>query len=163
MLVKVDRMTMANALEARVPFLDHELVELAATIPSSIKFKNRTKKYILKRSFEGILPHNILHRKKAGFNVPVNAWLVGKMKQMAEDILAPDRVQPAGFFKPAYITNLLNEHQARKADHSFSLWGLMCFQIWYERFIASDRVAPPKAASDRWAYGKNAKGIQNKE
>jgi asparagine synthase (glutamine-hydrolysing) len=158
MLVKVDRMTMANALEARVPFLDHELVELAATIPSSIKFKKRIKKYILKEALRDLLPGSILDRKKAGFNVPVNAWLAGKMKHMAQDLLSPDRVGKAGLFEPAYISRLLSEHFARKADHSFPLWGLMCFQIWYERFIVSDTVVPPKPVADRWATAISAVG-----
>jgi asparagine synthase (glutamine-hydrolysing) len=151
MLVKVDRMTMANALEARVPFLDHELVELAAAIPSSIKFKKRIKKYILKEALRDLLPGMILDRKKAGFNVPVNAWLAGKMKRMAQDLLSPERIAKAGFFEPAYISRLLSEHFERKADHSFPLWGLMCFQIWFERFIEPDAVVPPKPVRERWA------------
>ncbi|MFH1754498.1 MAG: asparagine synthase (glutamine-hydrolyzing) [Candidatus Latescibacterota bacterium] len=156
MLVKVDRMTMANALEARVPFLDHELVELAATIPSSIKFKKRIKKYILKEALRDLLPGSILDRKKAGFNVPVNAWLAGKMKAMAQELLSPERIGQVGFFEPSYVSKLLAEHLARKADHSFPLWGLMCFQIWYERFIGPDTVVPPKSVTDRWGYAKRA-------
>jgi asparagine synthase (glutamine-hydrolysing) len=158
MLVKVDRMTMANALEARVPFLDHELVELAATIPSSIKFKKRIKKYILKEALRDLLPGTILDRKKAGFNVPVNAWLAGKMKSMAQDLLSPDRIGQAGLFEPSYISRLLSEHFERKSDHSFPLWGLMCFQIWFERFIAPDAVVPPKPVADRWANAKSVSG-----
>lgn len=156
MLVKVDRMTMANALEARVPFLDHELVELAATIPSAIKFKKRIKKYILKEALRDLLPGMILDRKKAGFNVPVNAWLAGKMRSMAQDYLSPERIKRAGFFEPSYISRLLEEHFARKADHSFPLWGLMCFQIWFERFIEPDMVVPPKPVAERWAYAMSS-------
>jgi asparagine synthase (glutamine-hydrolysing) len=150
MLVKVDRMTMANALEARVPFLDHELVELAATIPSGIKFKNRRQKYLLKKTLEPLLPAEILYRKKAGFNVPVNAWLAGDMAGFARGLLAPDRVGAAGFFRPEAVTRLLDDHAARKEDHSFAIWSLLCFQIWYERFIAADAVAPPNEVARRW-------------
>ena len=150
MLVKVDRMTMANALEARVPFLDHRLVELAATIPSSVKFRNRTKKYLLKKSLEPLLPREILYRKKAGFNVPVNAWLAGDMGAFARDVLSPDRVAGAGFFRPEVVGRLLSEHGARKHDHSFAIWSLLCFQMWYERFVAPDTVCAPQAVARRW-------------
>jgi len=144
MLVKVDRMTMANALEARVPFLDHELVEMAARIPSSLKFKNRIKKYILKKTLGGTVPGEILYRKKAGFNVPVNRWLLNELKPLAEEILSPDRIGACGLFDTNTVQTMLSEHQARKYDHSYGLWGLMCFQIWYEMFVSSDRVVPPK-------------------
>jgi asparagine synthase (glutamine-hydrolysing) len=133
-----------------VPFLDHELVELAATIPSGIKFKNRRQKYLLKKTLEPLLPAEILYRKKAGFNVPVNAWLAGDMAGFARGLLAPDRVGAAGFFRPEAVTRLLDDHAARKEDHSFAIWSLLCFQIWYERFIAADAVAPPNEVARRW-------------
>lgn len=153
MLVKVDRMTMANALEARVPFLDHELVEFAATIPSSIKFKNRSKKYILKKALSSLLPGEILYRKKAGFNVPVNTWLAGELRGFAGEVLAPDRISQAGFFDPAVVARLLGEHERRVADNSFCLWGLMCFQLWYEMFILPETVKPPADVARRWGIG----------
>jgi asparagine synthase (glutamine-hydrolysing) len=150
MLVKVDRMTMANALEARVPFLDHELVELAATIPSAVKFRSRRQKYVLKKALEPMLSRDILYRRKAGFNVPVNVWLAGSLRGYARELLAPDRVEAAGFFRPDRVTKLLDDHEARRADHSFGIWSLICFQLWYERFIAPDRVRPPAAVARRW-------------
>jgi asparagine synthase (glutamine-hydrolysing) len=133
-----------------VPFLDHRLVELAATIPSSVKFRNRTKKYLLKKSLEPLLPREILYRKKAGFNVPVNAWLAGDMGAFARDVLSPDRVAGAGFFRPEVVGRLLSEHGARKHDHSFAIWSLLCFQMWYERFVAPDTVCAPQAVARRW-------------
>ena len=150
MLVKVDRMTMANALEARVPFLDHEMVEFAATIPPSIKFKNRSKKYILKKALSPLLSDEILYRKKAGFNVPVNAWLAGELRDYAGDVLAPERIARAGFFEPAAVAKLLSDHERRVVDNSFCLWGLMCFQLWYEMFISPAAVKPPVPVADRW-------------
>ncbi len=156
MLVKVDRMTMANALEARVPFLDHELVELAATIPSEIKFRSRTKKYLLKKALEPLLPGDILYRKKAGFNVPVNAWLAGALSDFARRLLAPDRVAAAGFFRPEEVSRLLREHAERKVDHSFAIWSLLCFQIWFERFIDADTVRPPDLVARRWNLSAGA-------
>ena len=151
MLTKVDRMSMANALEARSPFLDHELMELAARIPSNVKFKGRTKKYILKRALEPLLPRDILHRRKAGFNVPVGAWLHGELGLRAREILAHDRVAAAGFFRPEAVHALLDQHASRRHDHSFAIWGLLCFQLWYERFIAGPSVEPPPDVARRWA------------
>jgi asparagine synthase (glutamine-hydrolysing) len=150
MLVKVDRMTMANALEARVPFLDHPLVELAARVPSAVKFKRRRQKYILKKALEGIVPPQVLRRRKAGFNVPVNAWLAGPLREHARSVLSPERVRAAGFFRPAVVERLLDEHTSRRRDNSFPLWGLMCFQLWYERFIAPETISPPPAVAERW-------------
>ncbi|HEU4365192.1 MAG TPA: asparagine synthase (glutamine-hydrolyzing), partial [Candidatus Krumholzibacteria bacterium] len=150
MLTKVDRMSMANGLEARGPFLDHELMELAARIPSAIKFRGRRQKYILKRAVAPLLPPEILRRRKAGFNVPVAAWLHGAFGDYARTVLAPDRVAAAGFFRPEAVRRLLDEHAASRADHSFAIWGLVCFQLWYERFIAPSEVAPPRAVRERW-------------
>ncbi len=150
MLTKVDRMSMANALEARSPFVDHELMELAARIPSDVKFKGRRKKHILKRALEPVLPADILYRRKAGFNVPVAAWLHGALGTHARTVLGPDRIAAAGFFRPEAVTRLLDEHAARRADHSFAIWGLICFQLWYERFIAADEIAPPASVARRW-------------
>ncbi|MBW2731159.1 MAG: asparagine synthase (glutamine-hydrolyzing) [Deltaproteobacteria bacterium] len=137
MLVKVDRMTMASGLEARVPFLDHELVELVARVPSAIKFRRHKEKALLKRAVRDLLPKSILQRKKAGFNVPVNAWLGGELRPLAERTLSPERVEAAGFFRPEAVAQLFAEHNERKHDHSYRLWGLLCFQLWYERFIVS--------------------------
>jgi len=150
MLTKVDRMSMAHALEARGPFLDHELMELAASIPSAIKFRGRRQKYILKRALEPLLPKEILYRRKAGFNVPVNAWLHGELGTRARAVLSPERVGDAGFFRPAAVTRLLDEHAARRFDHSFAIWGLMTFQLWWERFVAPSTVVAPPAVTRRW-------------
>jgi asparagine synthase (glutamine-hydrolysing) len=151
-------MSMANALEARSPFLDHELMELAARIPSSIKFKDRKKKYILKKALAPLLPRNILERRKAGFNVPVSAWLHGELGIRAREILAPDRVEATGFFRPEAVSALLDEHAARKQDHSFSIWGLLCFQLWHERFVAAPSVVAPRDVHERWRHGARKTG-----
>ncbi|HEX5131842.1 MAG TPA: asparagine synthase (glutamine-hydrolyzing) [Candidatus Krumholzibacteria bacterium] len=150
MLNKVDRMSMANGLEARGPFLDYELMELAARIPSEIKFRGRVQKYILKKAVGPLLPEGIAGRRKAGFNVPVTAWLHHALGDYARAVLAPDRIAAAGFFRPEVVTRLLDEHAASRSDHSFPIWGLLCFQLWYERFIAAGDVAPPPAVAARW-------------
>jgi asparagine synthase (glutamine-hydrolysing) len=144
MLIKVDRMSMAHSLEARVPFLDHRLVEFAASIPSAIKFKGRVRKYLLKKALEPLLGRDILYRKKAGFNVPKNVWLRGALRPLMEDTLSPERLGRHGLFEPRVVERLMREHVAKDADHSFQLWSLLIFQLWHDRFI--DGVPSPDHA-----------------
>jgi asparagine synthase (glutamine-hydrolysing) len=151
MLVKVDRMTMANALEARVPFLDHELVELSARVPSSILFQRGRKKHLLKRALRELLPAPVLRRRKAGFNVPVNAWLAGALEPFAREVLSPERLARSDCFQPGAVARLLDEHVARRRDHSYGLWGMICFQLWHELFLAPRVVEAPAEVRRRWA------------
>jgi asparagine synthase (glutamine-hydrolysing) len=150
MLTKVDRMSMANGLEARSPFLDHELMELAARIPSAIKFRGREQKYILKQALAQTLPKAILQRRKAGFNVPVAAWLLGDLGKYAREVLSPERISAAGYFRSEEVVRLIDEHEAMRADHSFTIWGLLCFQLWHTRFIEASTVTPPASVLERW-------------
>jgi len=138
MLVKVDRMSMATSLEARVPFLDHRLVEYAAKIPSRVKFPGGKKKYLLKKGLEPLLDHDLLYRKKAGFNVPKNQWLRSELRELVGDTLARQRLQRHGLLDPAVVGRLLDEHQKRRADHSFAIWSVLIFQLWYDRFVAGN-------------------------
>ena len=138
MLVKVDRMSMATSLEARVPFLDHRLVEYAAKIPSQVKFPGGKKKYLLKKGLEPLLDRDLLYRKKAGFNVPKNQWLRGPLRELVGDMLAPERLQRHGLLDPAVVRQMVNEHQQRRADHSFAIWSVLIFQLWYDRFVAGN-------------------------
>lgn len=133
LLVKVDRMSMANSLEARVPFLDRKLVELAFSMPSSLKLKGRTKKYILKKALEGIVPDKILYRKKAGFSIPAAKWFKEDLKDFAREILSPSNVKKTHILKPDYVEKIWNDHQAGKAENSRQLWGLMMFMLWHLR------------------------------
>jgi asparagine synthase (glutamine-hydrolysing) len=136
MLVKVDRMSMATSLEARVPFLDHRLVEYAAKIPSKVKFPGGKKKYLLKKGLEPLLDHDLLYRKKAGFNVPKNQWLRNELRELVGDVLAPGRLARHGLLDPTVVGRLVEEHQKRRADHSFAIWSVLIFQLWYDRFVA---------------------------
>jgi asparagine synthase (glutamine-hydrolysing) len=145
MLVKVDRMSMANSLEARVPMLDHEVVELAATIPPGLKLKGRDKKHILKEVGAAKVPRRILSRKKQGFNVPVNVWLAGELKELALETLSEAAIEDMGLFRPSYVRALLDDHLSRRRDNSFQLWGLVTFFIWYDLFIRKRGMAAPGA------------------
>jgi len=134
-LVKVDRMSMANSLEVRAPILDYKLMEFAATIPSKLKYKKGEKKYILKEAFKEYLPDDILYRKKMGFNVPLADWLRNEIKAIAESRL----FNPAGglcdFFKEKEIRKLWQQHQSGSHDHSIPLWSMLMFQMWWDNYM----------------------------
>lgn len=143
MLVKLDRMTMAHSLEARVPFLDHRLVEFAASIPPRFKLKQgRVKKYLLKAAVHRRLPDISVWRKKQGFNVPKGLWFKGHLREFVFDHLSPRRIQRMGFFEEEPVTRLLNEHVGGKRDHSHQIWGLLCLSLWWQQFIHEPVQAP---------------------
>ncbi len=133
-LVKVDRMSMANSLEVRDPLMDHKLVEFAATIPPELHLRRLCKKYLLKRAMAHRLPRQIIDRKKGGFNVPVAAWLRHDLKDYVRDVLSEKRLREQGFFNPAAVQELVREHDEMRADWSRNIWGLLIFSLWYEQY-----------------------------
>ncbi len=134
-LVKVDRMSMANSLEARTPFLDHRVVEFAAGLPSRLKLRGLGTKYLLKRSVATRLPQEILNRGKEGFSIPMKNWLRQELRPMMEDVLSAQRIQRGGLFNPRYTEALKTEHLAGTANHAHLLWSLMIFEIWREKYL----------------------------
>ncbi len=135
MLVKVDRMTMAHGLEARPPFLDHRLVEFAATIPPSLKLRRFTQqKYILRRAMRGRLPSAIIDRKKAGFNVPVASWLRDGLREFTLDTLSADNVATTGLLDPSAVRAVVDDHLAGRRDRSHEIWSLLTLVLWSKRF-----------------------------
>ncbi len=153
MLVKVDRMSMAHSLEARVPFLDHRLVEFLARVPSAVKFEGGVRKHLLKKGLAPLLDADLLHRRKAGFNVPVNRWLRGPLREIVGDHLSPQALARHGFFDQKVVARWIDEHQRRDADHSFAIWSVLVFQLWYERFFTAE---PFPGASGRSSGGSAA-------
>ena len=135
-LVKVDRMSMANSLEVRAPILDHRVVEYAASIPSSMKLKQKEKKYILKKTFSQLLPPDILYRKKMGFSVPLAHWLRHELKVTVEAKLFQAESGLSNYFKVAEIKNIWLEHQQETRDHSATLWSLLMFEFWWQKYAA---------------------------
>jgi asparagine synthase (glutamine-hydrolysing) len=127
-LVKVDRATMAHSLEARAPFLDHRLVEFAASLPADLKLKGLRKKHILKESQRKTLPEWILNRKKKGFNAPVSYWLNGQLKMMAREVMHDSCMKE--WFVTAEITRLWDEHERKQRDNGLRLLGLTLFGLW---------------------------------
>ncbi len=134
-LVKVDRMSMATSLEARVPFLDHRFVEFAATIPGEYKMQGRKTKVILKQAMEDLLPKEILYRGKEGFSIPIKNWLKKELKPLMMDTLAPEKIEREGFFNPEYVDKLKKQHLAGFHNHSHRLWALMIFGRWYDIYM----------------------------
>ena len=136
MLVKVDRMTMAHGLEARVPFLDHRVVEFCATVPPSLKLKGyRTKKYLLKAAMRRRLPRAIVRRPKQGFNSPVPGWIVGDLKPFVLDTLSARAVREMGIMEPGVVEGILSDHFQRRADNSYQIWCMLTLSLWYKSFI----------------------------
>jgi len=134
-LVKVDRMSMANSLEARTPYLDYRVAELAAGLPSHLQMKRLQTKYLLKRCMATRLPRAILTRKKEGFSIPMKNWLRRELRPMMEEALSPQRIRREGLFNAAYIEQLKTDHLNGVANHSHQLWALMIFEIWRNIYL----------------------------
>jgi asparagine synthase (glutamine-hydrolysing) len=129
-LVKVDRMSMANSLEARVPYLDHPVVEFSFSIPADLKMKNYRRKYVLKKSMEGVLPAEILTKKKQGFSIPIKNWLKSELSPMLRDVLDRGTIEREGLFRWEHMERLIGDHMSGTANNSHKLWALMVFQMW---------------------------------
>ncbi|MHB8418020.1 MAG: asparagine synthase (glutamine-hydrolyzing) [Myxococcales bacterium] len=134
LLVKADKMTMASAIELRVPFLDHRLVELAASLPDSWKLRGTTGKWILRRALAGRLPEVVLTRPKRGFPVPFSPWLRGPLHALARDRLLASR-SVFSTAEPKVLETLLDEHREGRRDHGEALWALLVYDLWHESFI----------------------------
>ncbi len=132
-LVKVDRMSMANSLEVRSPLLDHKVIELAARIPSSAKLRGREKKFILKRALAKVLPSDVLKRPKHGFTVPLDRWFRDELREMNESTVFGSKNMPE-FFRMESMRSLWNQHLAGKANHGTILWSLLVFALWLDLY-----------------------------
>jgi asparagine synthase (glutamine-hydrolysing) len=144
-LTKVDRMSMAHSLEARVPLLDHKLIEFAATIPPELKLHRGTTKYIFKSALRGILPDAIIDRPKQGFAIPLGRWFRGRLGEFVRELLLSVRARQRGLFESAYLEKLLERHK-RGRDLDAQLWTLISFELWARRFL--DEAWRPVAVPD---------------
>lgn len=135
---KVDRASMAHSLEVREPLMDHELVEWLATLPSHLKLHKREGKYLLKSAMQPFLPHDVLYRKKMGFAVPLAPWFRGPLRQRVRDAVLGSRLAATGWFNPACLRQLVEEHQSGKRDYSAALWALLMFESFL-RQVVDDR------------------------
>ncbi len=153
LLLRGDKLTMANSLEARVPLLDHKLVEFAASLPTRMKLRGKTRKWLLKEAAGRLLPRSIIHRKKQGFPIPIEKWLRVEARPLMRDLLAQNTLQQRGLFDPSFVNQLMNQHESGYADHATELWGLMSIEMWMRRFIDGPDV-PACTAQDN--AGANA-------
>ncbi len=136
-LTKVDRMSMACSIEARVPLLDKEVVELAFQVPAELKYTSSQTKVLLKRVAARHVPRQCVYRPKQGFSIPIKNWLKTEFRDLLEDSLSPRRISAEGLFDVMEVMRLKNEHLANRANHSHILWGLLVFQDWMSRWSVS--------------------------
>jgi len=134
-LTKLDRASMAYSLEARVPLLDHRLVEFAARLPQRLKRNGVTKKYLLRKALHELVPPALVERPKMGFGIPLNRWLRNELRPLLHEYLSPERVRREGFLQPEGVKRLIDEHLAGARDHQYRLWSLLVFGMWRERWL----------------------------
>jgi asparagine synthase (glutamine-hydrolysing) len=141
LLMRVDKMTMAAGVEARVPFLDYRLVEYTMRIPTDLKIRGGVSKHLLKQALSGLLPDRILHRKKMGFGAPVSEWFAGELYRFAEDSILSSRIRELDLFDYAAVKRMLVEHRSGRRERAFLLWNLFNLSRWYDYWVAGRRAA----------------------
>jgi len=146
LLMKVDKMTMAGSLEARVPFLDKDLVEFMAHVPESYKVRGLTGKYILRKAMVGSLPSHVLKRKKQRFFVPMHKWMQGDMKAVVQDALSPQSIAKRGLFQPATVERMMEKYDAAPLYYGRQVWTLLTLEAWMRQFV--DPKEPSKKSLD---------------
>jgi len=148
-LTKVDRMSMAHSLESREPLLDHKLVEFAATIPPEMQMRNGSGKFVFKQAMRGLLPDEVIDRRKQGFGVPLGHWFRGRLSGFMRDLLLSGPALGRGIFEPAYVLKLIERHESGQ-DLGLHLWTLISFELWCRAFLdgtaARPRVRPARGS-----------------
>ncbi|MEO6626302.1 MAG: asparagine synthase (glutamine-hydrolyzing), partial [Burkholderiaceae bacterium] len=150
LLLLTDKMSMAVSLECRVPLLDHQLVELAASMPTAIKVRGGRLKHVMKEALSGMLPRDILERKKRGFGTPMGAWLKKELAPLLRRLLAPDVVSSRGLFRQPVVDRLMADHEANRIDGTDVLLAMMNLEIWSRIYL--DRRTPADVASELKSY-----------
>ena len=129
-LVKVDRATMASGLEARAPLLDHRVAEFAWSLPSHMKVRGSTGKWILRKLLDRLMPGENFDRSKMGFAIPIGDWLTGPLRDWGTDLLRPERIRADGYFNPAVVSRKWSQHVSGRSNHQFELWTILMFNAW---------------------------------
>lgn len=135
LIPKIDIATMAYALEARSPLLDHELMEFAASIPATLKVHGREKKWILREALREWLPSDVLDRPKQGFTPPVGHWFRNELRELSREVLLDERSVARGYFEPAQVRAMLDRHHSRRTDETKRLWALFVLELWHREFM----------------------------
>ena len=139
LLVKMDIATMAHSLEGRSPFLDWHLTEFVAKLPSQMKVRGSTSKYILKKAIADLVPPDNMHRPKQGFAVPIGGWFRGELKDFLADHILSDRFNARGLFQPAAVRRIFDDHQREARDYAHHLWVLLMLELWFRNFMDGAR------------------------
>jgi asparagine synthase (glutamine-hydrolysing) len=146
-----DKMSMAAGVEVRVPFLDPEVVALAAGIPDHFRQHGAEGKWILKKAMEGVLPNDVIYRPKMGFGVPLRAWLRGPLKTLQQNLLSSETLRKRGLFNPEAVSRFVSDNETNRADNAYSILSLMCIELWCQAFIDRD--------AGQWSHCNEA-GVQ---
>jgi asparagine synthase (glutamine-hydrolysing) len=144
LLVKTDRASMAHSLEARVPYLDTVVTNLALALPTRHKVRGLSKKVLLRKAAAPLLPREIVRGKKRGFSIPAAAWLRGDLEPFARETLARETLHRQGFFQPEVVERLLDDHVSGREDRSRQLWGLLAFTLWHQRQVEGAPQQPSR-------------------
>jgi asparagine synthase (glutamine-hydrolysing) len=147
LLMKKDRMGMATSIEARVPFLDHHFAETVFNLPSNLKIRRLTGKYMLKKSMERVLPKEIIYRKKQGFPTPISKWMAHDLRQPITDILSATGAADHGYFNRKVVKRLVDEHASGRENHERLLFPLLNFDVWYQTFFQHNSRHEPELTS----------------
>jgi asparagine synthase (glutamine-hydrolysing) len=134
-LAVTDRMSMQHALEVRVPFLDHKFFEFCATIPPEIKMKRFSKKYLMKKAVQDIVPSEVINHRKQGFVGPMTSWLKKELKTFVHDTLSENNLRKHGLLNPRTVQRVLNEHFSGREIHDTLIWSMVVFQNWYDIYM----------------------------
>lgn len=163
MLVKVDRMSMANSLEVRVPFLDVEMVRFCAGLPADFKLhRNKVRKHILRESLRGSLPEQVLNRPKSGFNIPVERWMRGALRDLLLDAVATQRERIGEFLRPGEIERVADEHRDRKADHAHALFTVLMFALWLDNAATCWRIGDYRFRGEQFTIRNPQSAIRDR-
>lgn len=141
-----DKMSMAAGVEVRVPFLDLELIDFAATIPDYFKLRGRESKWVLKKVMEPFLPHRVIYRPKTGFGVPLRRWMRYELREFMSDLLSSDSLKRRGLFDVSAVQRLISKNDTGQVDASYTLFSLLCIELWCRHFL--DRVRQPLTILD---------------
>jgi asparagine synthase (glutamine-hydrolysing) len=141
LLVKIDIVSMAHSLEARSPFLDHKVMEFCAALPARFKLQGSSTKHILRRALAGILPEEVLTRRKMGFSVPLAKWLRSDLRSLAGDVLLDPRTIDRGYFRPQEVERVVKEHTSGVADHTARIWTLLALEMWHREVLERPAAA----------------------
>lgn len=148
-LTKVDRMSMAHSIESRVPLLDNDVIDFAATLPTEFKIHQGRRKHVMKEALKGMVPDAILNRKKQGFGIPLGGWFRGGLTDVFADVLGSARTRQRGYFQPAFIDRIVQEHLSGRRDHTLQLWQLLVFELWQRNYLDQSSSRPVDSTTYR--------------